>query len=126
MAGRSRGHRAAFDDSEFRYVGTSPVCEDCRHRIGFGRLACAAFPDRIPEQIWNGERDHRTPFPGDRGIRFEPMSAEDHERKRRIEEERHAWYLRLKEKLTAEGKLRPKAPIADATPGGPPPERAAG
>jgi hypothetical protein len=35
---------------------------------------CDAFPHGIPEEIiWEGA-DHRRPYPGDRGIRFEPKS----------------------------------------------------
>lgn len=33
--------------------------------------ACAAFPDGIPEEILIWGADHRAPFPGDGGVRFE-------------------------------------------------------
>lgn len=36
---------------------------------------CAAFPDRIPADIWMEGFDHRRPYPGDGGIRFELRSG---------------------------------------------------
>jgi hypothetical protein len=38
---------------------------------------CEAFPERVPHEIYIGQFDHRRPYPGDNGIRFEP--AEDSE-----------------------------------------------
>ena len=38
------------------------------------RYFCIAFPDGIPEEILLGEHDHKTPYPGDNGIRFEPKA----------------------------------------------------
>lgn len=35
-------------------------------------LKCAAFPDRIPEDILTVRFDHSEPYKGDHGIRFEP------------------------------------------------------
>ena len=33
-------------------------------------LKCLAFPDGIPQPILRSEADHRKPFDGDNGIRF--------------------------------------------------------
>jgi hypothetical protein len=49
-----------------------PQCFRCRHfRPGY---VCAAFPDGngIPNPILQNEHDHRRPYPGDNGVRFEP------------------------------------------------------
>lgn len=56
-----------------------PFCWPCRHyrpsefwsEDGWPVDACAAFPDRIPSIITVGGFDHREPYPGDNGIRFE-------------------------------------------------------
>jgi hypothetical protein len=90
-----------IDDSDRYYFGSSPVCRECRHRIGADHLACAAFPDRIPREIWNGERNHNSPYPGDNGIRFEPMTDEDRERKRQIAVEAAEFIERLTERVRA-------------------------
>lgn len=61
-------------------------CCGCRHlswemvRVGVHiegleddySFTCAAFPKGIPEAITSRRRDHRLPFRGDKGIRFEP------------------------------------------------------
>jgi hypothetical protein len=49
------------------------LCTFCRHR-GVTTTAgptCAAFPDGIPQAVWEMRADHRLPYPGDQGIRFE-------------------------------------------------------
>jgi hypothetical protein len=43
-------------------------CERCRHRTMSG---CRAFPFGIPEALQEGWIDHRLPYPGDRGYRYE-------------------------------------------------------
>lgn len=64
------------EDSEIDIY--SDVCSYCRHyRPDVGRHTCAAFPveDSIPMEIWQGEYDHRQPYPGDNGILFDPGNA---------------------------------------------------
>ena len=46
-------------------------CTGCVHLISEKNATCAAFPDRIPDAIWNGENQHTEPFPGDHGIQYE-------------------------------------------------------
>ncbi|MBR6447762.1 MAG: hypothetical protein IKS74_04745 [Methanomicrobium sp.] len=51
------------------------VCDYCKHYQKAkserkGGPCCDAFPDGIPEYIFDAY-DHRDPFPGDKGIRFE-------------------------------------------------------
>ena len=50
-----------------------PMCLFCKHlkRKLKTKNACKAFPDKIPESIWNNYADHRKPIKGDQGIRFE-------------------------------------------------------
>ncbi|HEY65556.1 MAG TPA: hypothetical protein G4O02_13400 [Caldilineae bacterium] len=59
-------------------IGPAPLCMFCKHYRG--NWICKAFPKGIPEEIVLSATDHREPFAGDRGIRFEPVDerAEDY------------------------------------------------
>ena len=52
-------------------VVQSTQCIECAHYRGL--LECDAFPEGIPTEIVTGEHDHREPYNGDNGIRFEPV-----------------------------------------------------
>lgn len=57
-------------------LGSISLCTACRHydwaAADRGQdPRCTAFADGIPEAIWLDCFDHRRPFVGDRGIRFE-------------------------------------------------------
>jgi hypothetical protein len=48
-----------------------PLCWKCKH---FQKNAtCKAFPGGIAADILSSKADHHQPFPGDQGIRFEPL-----------------------------------------------------
>ncbi len=49
----------------------SPVCEACQH-FGGHALHCEAF-ENIPGEIWRGNNNHQVPYPGDRGIKYDPQ-----------------------------------------------------
>ena len=51
-------------------------CSECKHYL-IGTGFCKAFQDDegIPDEVFSGKHDHTKPFPGDRGIRYEPTEA---------------------------------------------------
>ena len=58
----------------------APMCLACRHYrraiSSADPVVCAAFPDGIPNDIFWEYADHRLPYAGDRGIRFEAKDAD--------------------------------------------------
>jgi len=52
----------------------APMCIKCAHfQDLIEKPKCNAFPDGIPDEIWEEGFNHRNPFPGDDGILFEPV-----------------------------------------------------
>ena len=67
------------DPNKFVAGGYGPLldvrriaCITCVHRQSDS--TCLAFPDGIPDEILEGEHDHRTPFRGDHGIVYSPRA----------------------------------------------------
>lgn len=48
------------------------ACERLRSFLttGLPGPSCAAFPEAIPDKVWDNQVDHRKPVAGDRGIRW--------------------------------------------------------
>ena len=56
-------------------IGERPMCAACAHFKNdptIPGLCCKAYPYGIPDEIVVNGFDHRKPFPGDNGMRFEP------------------------------------------------------
>lgn len=56
------------------------LCAACRHLqqpINFSSPSCAAFPNGIPWEIQIGQVRHTQPYPGDNGVRFEPIEGDE-------------------------------------------------
>jgi len=52
----------------------SNQCNSCIHYQG--PFSCDAFPEEIPDDIFTGLFDHTKPYPGDNGIRWEPIDEQ--------------------------------------------------
>jgi hypothetical protein len=58
---------------------TAPICLiDCKHFNWKDKEknSCLAFPDGIPKEILISKVTHDKPYPGDRGIQYEPKDKE--------------------------------------------------
>jgi hypothetical protein len=55
-----------------------PICGGCKNLTSpdLREPRCTAFPDGIPNEILLSRADHRQPFAGDNGIRFDPKDAD--------------------------------------------------
>jgi hypothetical protein len=53
-----------------------PLCLTCVHygRPPVGGLPCKAFPKGIPDDILSSKVIHTAPYPGDHGIRYQPVN----------------------------------------------------
>ena len=51
----------------------SEQCARCKHWTQ--GVQCKAFMRGIPQAIMTGKHSHRRPFPGDGGVRFEPVGT---------------------------------------------------
>lgn len=62
-------------------IGPRSQCMACVHlrpRLGMSEpLTCDAFPDRIPDAIYDNDLDHRRPIRGDHGIQFEAKAGDE-------------------------------------------------
>lgn len=70
--------KARFD----RFVGRVEdlvwaSCVSCQRKVR--GPVCEAYPGGIPEVILNGQVDHKTPYPGDRGLTYLPVKPKSAE-----------------------------------------------
>ena len=75
MSEKKMSWREALDDLGGQWESYCPVCIHFRRNTR--EPTCAAFPEGIPEEIFLSRFDHRRPYPGDKGFRFEPAEGFD-------------------------------------------------
>ncbi len=54
-------------------IEMSVQCLECKHLRPRQPVTCKAFESGIPAKVLNGKHDHRKPYKGDKGIRFEKI-----------------------------------------------------
>jgi hypothetical protein len=59
----------------------SKVCSHCKRKFPTVKHTCEAFPDHIPDAIWDGVNPHTLPFSGDNSLQFVPRVARDKRRR---------------------------------------------
>lgn len=60
-------------DNPIYKLSFSPNCSYCKHLRRDGSYSCLAFPSGIPPAIWNNDKNHNLPYPGDNGVVFEAL-----------------------------------------------------
>ena len=43
-------------DDRYWFDACKTVCKTCKHIRSFARHSCAAFPEELPPEYWNGEK----------------------------------------------------------------------
>jgi DNA topoisomerase I len=64
-------------------AGLVPICFTCRRFVGIAStdgFVCDAYPERIPTAILASVVDHRRPFEGDHGLRYEARGTGGYDR----------------------------------------------
>jgi hypothetical protein len=64
-----------IDDRIFE-LSFSPVCHECS-RLDLSGKTCEAFPNGIPDIIWEGKNNHQKPYKGDLGILFKQITEKE-------------------------------------------------
>lgn len=70
---QSLGAEELIAEKRRTYGKSFGQCNFCRNYAQW--FKCRAFK-QIPSVILVGEHDHRQPYPGDNGIRFEPIESD--------------------------------------------------